>query len=78
MRQRDQSYRSISYYPRAEKTITRAMVAMPKALVERLCRHFKAEFGIKVDYQLRGARTGADVKAELESKWPSEFSSIIL
>ena len=46
--------------------------------MERLCRHFKAEFEIKVDYQLRGARTGADVKAELESKWPSEFSSIIL
>ena len=41
---------------------------MPKALVERLCRHFKAEFGIKIDYQLRGGRTGADVRAELESK----------
>ena len=53
------------------------MVAMPKALVERLCRHFKAEFESKVDYQLRGGRTGADVKAELESKWP-ELSSIIL
>ena len=44
------------------------MVAMPKALVERFCRHFKAEFEIKVDDQLRGGRTGADVRAELESK----------